>query len=83
MSERPKISQDATERARKTRKRRELALLIPLVGCLVILSPIMDGMGIGSADISRRYIAVFVVWACLIAAAYVLSRLLRPQIEED
>ena len=81
MTQNRKISQDATTRARHARKRRELALLLPLIGVLVVVSPLTDALGIGSTNIFTRYVGIFAIWALLIAAAFTLSRLLKSEIE--
>lgn len=64
--------------ARRVRKLRDIAFFIPLVGLVLLASPVLDVFSSiwlpskGGGAIGY----VFVIWAALIGAAYLLSRYL-------
>ncbi|MEO1563046.1 MAG: hypothetical protein AAFR98_06370 [Pseudomonadota bacterium] len=83
MTEKPRISEGASVLARKARKRAELAFFIPVLGCLIFLSPLLDALGFGATSLARQFLAIFFLWGALIALAFMLRRILSQEIEED
>jgi len=83
MTDRPRISQDASDRARKAKKRREVAFIIPFIGLILFSSPLLDALGVGSSTAQNRYFALFLIWGLLILGAFVTSRMLKPEIEKS
>jgi hypothetical protein len=79
MNESQKSFQDRDKRIRKTRKRWELALILPAIGALFFLTPLVDVFTGEESSLQRKFLYVFGVWAVLIAAAYILSRALRDE----
>lgn len=64
--------------ARRLRKLRDIAFIIPLIGLVLLASPVMNALaGIWIPDNTGGAIGyVFVIWAGLIGAAFLLSRYL-------
>ena len=83
MTKRPRISESATVLARQARKRAEIALLIPALGCVIFMSPLLDAFGLGAATLQRQFVGIFGIWSVLILFSFAVRRLLRPDIEGD
>ncbi len=75
---------DADKKARRNRKKRELALILPVIGVILLLTPIIKSFT-GASETSPLISAmlfIFGVWALLIAAAFILSRSLISEIRD-
>ncbi|MEO0343534.1 MAG: hypothetical protein AAF198_08855 [Pseudomonadota bacterium] len=83
MTERPVISQDATRKARQSRKRQEVALLIPLFGAIILFTPLLGSLGIGGDSLKSRFVSLFLIWLGLIIASFIMRRMLRPDMRGD
>ena len=83
MTDPEKSFQDRDARVRKTRKRWELALILPIVGTLLFLTPLVDVFTGEASTLERKFLYVFGVWAGLILAAYFLSRALRDEMGDQ
>ncbi len=72
------------KRNRRNRKKREIALILPIIGTFLLLTPILKAFitDDGSTSLITTLLFIFGVWALLIAAAYFLSRALAPEIRE-
>ena len=72
------------KRNRRNRKKREIALILPIIGTFLLLTPIVNVFFAddGSSTLITTLLFIFGVWAFLIAAAYFLSRALAPEIRE-
>ena len=71
----------ADRRSQIARKLRDAAAFLPLIGVILLVSPLMTAI-IGGEDsaMPRALIYIFTVWAALIILARLLARRLR---EED
>jgi hypothetical protein len=74
-----KSFQDREAKIRKTRKRWELALILPVIGALLFVTPLVDVFTGEAASLQRKFLYVFGAWAGLIIAAYILSKALRDE----
>jgi len=66
---------------RLKRKKREIALILPMIGTFLLLTPIVN-VFMSDTDPSpliTKLLFIFGVWACLIIAAYILSRALASE----
>jgi len=74
----------ANKKTRRSRKKRELALILPLVGVILLLTPILKSFTIDNqtTPLTSTLLFIFSVWAILIAAAFILSRVLIPEIRK-
>ncbi len=72
------------KRNRRNRKKREIALILPIIGTFLLLTPIVKVFVADddSSTLITTLLFIFGVWAFLIAAAYFLSRALAPEIRE-
>ncbi|KAB7614701.1 hypothetical protein F9L33_08720 [Amylibacter sp. SFDW26] len=72
------------KRNRSNRKKREIALILPIIGTFLLLTPIVKVFtkDDGNSSLITTLLFIFGVWALLIAAAYFLSRALAPEIRE-
>lgn len=68
--------------ARRGRKLRDLALLLPISGAIAFTSPVLDSFASANADIGHKVIYVFGCWIVLIVCAFLLSRALRAEIRD-
>ena len=81
MSE-PQKYKRSEEDARRSRKLRDLALLLPFCGAVAFASPVLDAFESANAGIGNKVIYVFGCWILLIVCAFLLSRALRSEIRE-
>lgn len=68
--------------ARRSRKLRDLALLLPICGAIAFASPVLDAFESANIGIGHKVIYVFGCWIVLIVCAFVLSRALRAEIRD-
>lgn len=72
---------------RNKRKKRELALFLPVIGVIIYLTPLMNAVSATdtppSADIADLFFFIFGSWALLIIGAYFLSRNLADEVNEE
>lgn len=75
---------DKDTKRRQRRKKQEIALILPSLGTVLLLTPILQAFT--SADETSRLTSallfIFGVWAFLIAAAFILSRVLVQEMRE-
>ena len=67
---------------RRSRKLREMALIIPVIGILVFVTPMLDMFGQGSAGLGTRVLYIFGLWFVLILCAFLLSRRLKSEVRD-
>lgn len=71
----------------RRRRLHDAARLLPVLGCVLWLIPVLWPSGADGQFVSSALLYIFSVWAGLICAAFLLSRLLRDeeetQAEED
>lgn len=72
------------KKARRSRKKRDLALMLPVIGIILLLTPILKSFTIGNeaSPLTSTMLFIFGVWAVLIVAAFILSRILVPEIRD-
>lgn len=74
---------EAERRARSMRKKRDAAAILTVLGVVLFTSPLVSAIGSadggGTVPLAVQYI--FDIWAILIAAAFVLARVL-PRAED-
>ncbi len=72
------------KKSRRSRKKREVALILPIIGSFLLLTPILKifMQDDETSHLISTLLFIFGVWAFLIAAAYILSRALSPEIRE-
>jgi len=70
--------------ARVRRKKQELALILPFIGVLLLLTPILKAFLTNdeAAPLTSSILFIFGTWAVLIAAAFFLSRILVVEIRD-
>lgn len=78
----PEGYQSREQAARRSRKLRDLALMLPICGAIAFASPVLDAFESANADIAHKVIYVFGCWIVLIVCAFVLSRALRAEIRD-
>ncbi|WP_420860670.1 hypothetical protein [Algirhabdus cladophorae] len=61
----------------------DAARLLPLLGVLLVMVPMLWGTGEARPDTSSAILYLFGVWACLVALAYLVSVRLRRHIAAD
>lgn len=72
----------ANKKSRLSRKRREIALILPVIGIILLLTPLLRFFTKGSevSPLVSAVLFIFSVWAVLITAAFFLSRALISEI---
>ena len=73
---------DITERSslsRRSRKRRELALFLPILGAIAFTSPVLDMFGETNATLVLKVVYIFGIWIALILLTLLLSRSLKSE----
>lgn len=81
-----KKSDEQTEQQIQTlRKKRDLAFILPLIGILFFLTPIIDTMSISDSltPLNQLIIFIFGIWALLIICTFFLAYSLRHEVHED
>jgi len=70
------------KKSRGSRKKREIALILPIIGIILLLTPVLKSFAIGdeASGLTSVMLIIFGVWAGLIAAAFLLSRALISEI---
>ena len=70
------------KKSRLSRKKREIALILPVIGIILLLTPLLRFFTTGSevSPLISAVLFIFSVWAVLIAAAFFLSRALISEI---
>ncbi len=76
----PQPNSSAGDASRRSRKRRELALILPLCGAIVFASPVMDMFTGSTTSLGGKVAYIFGCWITLILFGIFLSRLLRPEV---
>lgn len=77
---------DYSEKQVRTRiKITQIALILPLVGVLLFLTPFIDAFTVeqGQSSITRLVVYIFGFWGLLIVCAAYLAFLLRPEVDDD
>lgn len=77
--------QQTDGKLRRRRKRRELALALPVLGIALLVTPVLDmiaGAGEGES-ITRTITMIFGIWALLILAAGAMAHFLREDEAQD
>lgn len=75
-----KSGKSSADKMRRSRKRRELALILPLCGVIAFASPVLDMFTGSSVGLGGKIAYIFGCWIGLILIGYLLSRLLRPEV---
>jgi Na+-driven multidrug efflux pump len=72
------------KKTRRSRKVREIALLLPAIGVILLLTPILQAFTTtdDTSHLTSSLLFIFGLWAVLIIAAFILSRALLPEIRE-
>jgi Na+-driven multidrug efflux pump len=75
---------ETNKKARRSRKIREAALLLPIIGIILLLTPVLKIFTTNNevSPLINSMLFIFGVWAVLISAAFILSRLLIPEIRD-
>ncbi len=73
------------KKSRRSRKKREIALILPVIGIILLLTPLLRFFTTGSevSPLISAVLFIFSVWAVLIAAAFFLSRALISEIRNE
>jgi len=81
----PEDPQDLAERAFGRRRLQDAALLLPLTGVMLFLSPLMTlaGHRAGWFGAPAAFLYIFGAWACLIVAARWMARRLTRETESS
>lgn len=77
---------DYSEKQVRTRiKITQIALILPAVGVLLFLTPLIDAFTYheGKSSISLLIFYIFGFWGLLIGCAIILAHLLLPEVEDD
>lgn len=76
----PAAQSTVADRSRRSRKRRELALILPLCGTIAFASPVLDVFTGSTTSLGGQIAYIFGCWIFLILFGFLLSRLLRPEV---
>jgi hypothetical protein len=70
------------KKSRGSRKKRDIALILPIIGIILLLTPVLKSFAVGNeaSSLTSVMLIIFGVWAGLIAAAFLLSRALISEI---
>jgi hypothetical protein len=70
------------KKSQGSRKKREIALILPIIGIVLLLTPVLKSFAVGNeaSSLTSVMLIIFGVWAGLIAAAFLLSRALISEI---
>lgn len=71
----------AARRGRRVRRAAQAALLLPVVGVILLVSPVITAItgSLEESGISGAILYVFGIWAALIIAAFALARRLADE----
>lgn len=74
----------AHKKIRRSRKTREIALVLPVIGVALLLTPVLKAFTANdeASHLTSSMLFIFGVWAGLIVAAFILSRALVPEMRE-
>lgn len=81
-----KNTEDQSEQKKQTlRKKRDLAFILPLIGTLFFLTPIIDTLSISDhlTSLNQLILLIFGIWALLIICTFFLAHSLRHEVHED
>jgi hypothetical protein len=72
------------KKSQGSRKKREIALILPIIGIVLLLTPVLKSFAVGNeaSSLTSVMLIIFGVWAGLIAAAFLLSRALISEIRD-
>jgi len=72
------------KKVRRSRKARDLALLLPASGIFLFLTPVhkIFSTMTDAPSLGGSLLFIFGVWAILILAALILSRALKPELRD-
>lgn len=73
------------KKTRRSRKKREAALILPTIGIILLLTPVLKAFTLGetSSPLTSTMIFIFTVWALLIVAAFILSQILIHEVRDE
>ncbi len=74
----------ADRRGQIVRKTRDLAAILPLLGIIFFATPLISAITGGEeSELPNAVFYIFAIWGCLIALAFILSRLLRSEADAE
>ncbi|MEK6204310.1 MAG: hypothetical protein N2B02_01565 [Amylibacter sp.] len=75
---------EMNKKSQGSRKKREIALILPIIGIVLLLTPVLKSFAVGNeaSGLTSVMLIIFGVWAGLIAAAFLLSRALISEIRD-
>jgi ABC-type Co2+ transport system permease subunit len=78
------LFESVDKKVRRSRKSRDIALLLPIIGIILFLTPIHKIFSTSTVtpSLSGLLLFIFGVWAVLIFAALILSRTLIPELRD-
>lgn len=74
--------QNKERRARRSSKRREMALLLPILGVVFFATPVLDIFSGANETLGSKVTYIFGCWIGLIVLALAVSRLLRLELRK-
>lgn len=78
-------TQDIQEKkSRQKRKKVEVALILPIIGVIMLLTPLLKvfTQTNGDTPLTNTVMYIFGIWAALIIAAFILARMLINEIRD-